>query len=103
MPGLGIKGQEPAEPSKKLFYQKASSDLFNFRTNLWNHYYCFRNLLTFSPFGLCLWIPVVYSHWGPWATAVFVIAFIGVGWILYLAVREHAAFYSEVTKAFDEG
>lgn len=102
MPIVGITGQEPDLSSKRRFYQEASSDLFNFRTNTWNHYYCFRNLLTFSPVGLCLWVPTVFLHWGLWATAVFVVVFVVVVWILYWAVRDHANIYLQVTKTFDE-
>ena len=51
---LGVTGQYPDASSSKLFFQKASSDLFNYRTNAWNHYYCFRNLLIFSPVALLL-------------------------------------------------
>lgn len=101
MKRLKITGQYPGESSRKLFYQKASSDLFNFRTNAWNHYYCFRNLLTFSPFAFILWGWVIYLHWGFWTSVVFAIVFIAIVRILYLAVREHADVYSDVTRSFD--
>jgi hypothetical protein len=97
---IGISGQCPDQASSKNFYQKASSDLFNYRTNAWNHYYCFRNLLTFYPFALC-WIPIVYQYYGTTVFVAFLIAMAALGLILYLAVKDHAQFYSELTKTFD--
>jgi hypothetical protein len=98
---LGISGQNPPQESKRKFYTQASQDLFNFRTNAWVHYYCFRNLLIFCPFAFILWAWVACVHWG-YLLAVFMglgIAVLGV--LLYFAVKEHAAFYEEVTKTFD--
>lgn len=101
MERLGITGQYPGDSSSKKFYDEASSDLFNFRTNNWNHYYCFRNLLIFTPFGLGLWMPIVYIHGGLRAVITFVVLIGAIGWLLYLAAKEHADLYSEITKAFD--
>ena len=98
---LGITGPDTPESSRKRFYQQASSDLWDFRTNTWNHYYCFRNLLAFCPFAFFLWIPVIWIHSGFPAAAMFAIIFLPIVWLLYLAVKEHADFYSNVTRAFD--
>ena len=97
---LKISGQFPDPASSRAFYQEASSDLFNFRTNAWNHYYCFRNLLTFYPFAL-LWIPIVFRYCETKVVITFCIAIIVLGVILYFAVKEHAEFYSDVTTTFD--
>lgn len=98
---LRISGQYPDTASSRLFYQKASSDLFNFRTNAWNHYYCFRNLLTFYPLAL-LWVFVVNRYCETKVVIAFCIAIVALGVILYFAVKEHAEFYSDVTRTFDE-
>ena len=101
MKAIGITGQYPPDQSAKRFFQKATSDLFDFRTNVWNHYYCFRNLLTFSPFALCLWAPIVAKHQGNWTLFAFIAIFVVTVFILYRAVKEHADFYTSVTKSFD--
>ncbi len=98
---IGISGQYPGESSSKLFFEKASSHLLNYRTNNWNHYYCFRNLFIFSTFGLALWAPIIFCENGWIAGVIFVVTMVLFGGLLYLAVNEHADFYSEITKTFD--
>jgi len=97
---IKLKEPTPTDESVKLFYKKASPELFNFRTNVWNHYYCFRNLLVFSPLALILWAIFGIIYWDAYVTIVFVIFFMFMIYILYHSVKEHANFYITVTEAF---
>ena len=95
-----IEGQIPHKKSSKKFFKKASSDLFSYRTNTWNHYYCFRNLLVFYPLSVP-WLHVVFCHYSGLVFGVFSIVYVAVFVGLYFSVKSHAAFYGQVTETFD--
>lgn len=97
---IRITGQEPSAESSKKFYKNASSDLFAYRTNAWNHYYCFRNLLTFYPLSL-FWLPVIYQNFSAKVFTAAVVAMLITAAVLYYATKLHAEFYLSVTNTFD--
>lgn len=99
---LGVHGQYPKLVSKKAFYENASSDLFAFRTNTWVYYYCFRNLWFFAILALFAWVPLVFVSNGlGWSVLLALILLVTI-LVLFLALKDHAALYQEITETFDQ-
>lgn len=93
-------GQEPNDTSRNNFYKNASAHLFHYRTNAWNHYYCFRNLLFFFPFSI-LWLPVLYEHVDKKVFVALILTLAITGVTLFFAAKQHLEFYWSVTKSYD--
>ena len=99
---IGISGHTPPRASRKNFYKNATSHLLAYRTNAWNHYYCFRNLLIFSPFAVGLWsIHILIERGLPLALGVLIFGVISIV-LLYKGVRSHADVYTDVTATYDD-
>lgn len=91
-----LADRSATEAERRLFFQKVSAHVLEWRTNVWNYYFCFRNLLLLAVPNALVWT-VVASRASWLAGAVTFILIGSVAVVLAVASKILLDLYQKVT------
>jgi len=81
---------------RRTFLRIVSAHVLEWRTNVWNYYFCFRNLLVLAVPNAVVWT-VVAGRTGLWSAVVAFSTICGTGVLLFVASKSLLVLYYQIT------